>query len=96
MTNPNFIAQQAINCAQGELFEKPTETIELYEPSNSSDGSWFQSQFCHQCHNEADGFCSVLTKTFLYDITHPNYPNQWRYVNGKPTCTAFIQAQEDD
>lgn len=75
------------------------EKIELYRPSNGTDGEMFMSSFCYQCSKwrddpDAKTQCSIAASTMFWDIDDPKYPKQWRYVDGQPTCTAFDSREE--
>ena len=69
------------------------KSIELYRPSNGSEGECFMAEWCscceHEWYSEEEG-CDILGNTMAFDIDDPNYPNEWRYNSeGKPICTAF-------
>lgn len=81
------------------------ETIRLYQPSNGSEGEGFFAEWCRQCArdksmregenlDECDDseICPIIAKTLAYKVTDAEYPAQWCYVNGVPTCTAFLPA----
>jgi hypothetical protein len=73
--------------------------IKLYQPSNGTEGDIFMSRYCFQCakfphSSEAKNQCQIVLKTFAYDTRDKEYPNQWRYVNGRTTCTAFKSREE--
>jgi len=73
--------------------------IEIYQPCNGTEMDWFSSQFCFQCSKmpvscEAKNQCKILGDVLCYDRDDKEYPNQWRYVNGKPVCTAFVDREE--
>jgi len=77
----------------------------LYRPSNGTEGEWFYGAFCAHCIRESasrtenadpgDG-CDILAATYAFGISDPNYPREWRYVDGKPVCTAFRWDPEDE
>lgn len=76
-----------------------SEDIELFQPSNGTHGDIFMSEFCYRCskspHNpDAKNQCMIVLATMAYDKEDPEYPKQWRYVNGKPTCTSFKSREE--
>ena len=75
--------------------------VELYRPSNGTEGEVFMSQWCAQCvrdkaHREdfeEDG-CEIIAMTMAVDVDDPAYPQQWRKDGGAgPRCTAF---EEED
>ena len=72
-----------------------------YQPSNGTEGMGFMENFCFHCEherecNESEGVdvdkaCEILSATMRVDSGHPNYPKEWIYKDGKPTCTAYIE-----
>lgn len=81
------------------------KTIRLYQPSNGSEGEWFFGKWCGECArdksmregesvDECDDreVCPIIGRTMAYRVTDPEYPQEWRYVDGVPTCTAFVPA----
>lgn len=71
-----------------------TNKIELYQPSNGTEGDIFMERFCFRCSRcpkspEANNQCLILGKTFAFNIGDAEYPRQWRYVDDKPECTSF-------
>lgn len=76
-----------------------TEEAKLYQPSNSTDGFWFMSQLCDRCvkmphDHDAKNQCMIFLRTQAYNTKDPEYPREWRYVDGKPVCTAFKDREE--
>jgi len=72
--------------------------IKLYQPSNGTEGMIFMEQFCDKCWHETpgetpEGSCPIPLATMLYSINDAEYPNQWRYVDGKPTCISFFSRE---
>jgi len=68
------------------------EEIKLYRPSNGTEGMWFEEKFCLQCiHDDAasDKNCELITLVMCNYTTDPLYPNEWRYIDDKPTCTKW-------
>lgn len=63
--------------------------IRLYRPGNGTEGEWFMSKFCYRCVKDVDSSCEILFRTFGFEIDDPEYPQEWCYVDGNPTCTAF-------
>lgn len=73
------------------------KNIKLYRPSNGSEGECFRAKFCDRCeHDDAHNFreqgeklCPILGNSLLLDINDPQYPQEWQYQDGQPTCTSF-------
>lgn len=68
----------------------------LYRPSNGTEGMSFTEDFCEQCiHDNPDPNhpkkCEIFTATMLYGPNEPEYPKEWCYQDGKPTCTNFVK-----
>ena len=75
------------------------EKIELYRPSNHTQGENFMSDHCYQCYkwrddHEAKAQCDIVLRTMFYDLSDLKYPKQWRYVDGQPTCTSFKSREQ--
>lgn len=65
-----------------------------YRPSNGSEGDWFMGQFCFQCSAFPD--CEILGRTMAYNITDPEYPDEWQQdEEGAVTCTSFHDKKDD-
>lgn len=69
-----------------------------YHPSNGTEGMGFMESFCDQClHQNPDPDpkyskpknCEIHMLTMLYYPNQPEYPKEWTYKDGKPTCTKF-------
>lgn len=65
-----------------------------YRPSNGTEGMSFVEDFCEQCIHENPDLnskkkCEILTLTMFYYPTDKEYPREWIYKDGKPTCTKF-------
>lgn len=85
-----------------------TEKIQLYQPSNSSEGHGFISQWCGKCARDLacngtkhiddcgdDELCEILVATFRCDIDDLEYPKEWqRHPEKGPICTAFVPKGE--
>jgi hypothetical protein len=76
-----------------------SEEIELFQPSSGTHGEIFMSEYCYQCikfphDSDAKNQCQIVLATMAYDIQDPEYPKEWRYVDGQPTCTAFNSREE--
>lgn len=68
--------------------------MKLYRPSNGSEGTWFESNWCDNCIKhpksaDAKNQCVVLGNEF-----HGNATGKWVYKNNVPTCTAFKSRSE--
>jgi hypothetical protein len=75
------------------------QKIELYRPSNATEGDSFMSSHCYQCKHDDCGIgekvCDIIGNTMVYDIRDPEYPTEWRYgIDGMPTCTRFEEDTE--
>lgn len=55
--------------------------------------------FCDRCErdakyretDDATFACQILNRALIYDVTDPEYPDEWTYdAEGKPTCAAFL------
>ena len=66
-----------------------------YRPSNGTEGMWFADKFCANCIHDNPDYeakeprCEILTLTMCFDVTDKEYPKEWCYEDGKPTCTKF-------
>jgi hypothetical protein len=66
--------------------------IELYRPSNGTEGESFMGEWCYQCRRDTPKRpCSILTRTMAFDKDDKQYPTEWRYVGERPVCTAFVE-----
>lgn len=67
-----------------ETWVKPTGP---YLPSNGTDGYEFTSRFCEKCQKDLaagpEG-CEILLMALLGE-----QPEEWQWIDGAPTCTAF-------
>lgn len=75
--------------------------MKKYRPSNGTEGSIFYDKYCANCIHENDippnrKNCNIFTKTLLYDVDDDDYPKEWCYVDGKPTCTAWVKWDWDN
>jgi hypothetical protein len=75
------------------------EKIELYEPSNGTELDGFACKFCFECSKmpiscDAKNQCGIFGRVMMYKKTDKEYPKQWRYIDGKPSCTAFVSREE--
>lgn len=69
-----------------------------YRPSSGTEGMAFDAMWCAHCARDSkwrddpdvDGGCDILSATFIYSTTDPEYPKDWVYGHdGRPCCTAF-------
>lgn len=76
------------------------EGVELYQPSNGTEGECFMSQWCANCTADANfdpvtgagEGCEILASTMISGVDDDDYPRQWRSDGEKgPRCTAFEQ-----
>lgn len=75
-------------------------SIVLYRPSNGTEGEIFMAHFCERCavaeEKDYGPECDILMRTMAYDVNDLGYPTEWRRdENGQPTCTAFVQKEEE-
>lgn len=65
--------------------------IKLYRPSNGTEGHMFRAEFCQRCEHDHDfdNPCPIMMATMVFDTDDAEYPNEWRYVDDKETCTKF-------
>ena len=78
--------------------------IELYRPSNGTEGMGFMDRFCCHCFHEramtnpkGEGkACSIVARAMAFDENDKEYPREWRYVDGKPTCTKHVPYDWND
>lgn len=68
-----------------------------YRPSNGTEGSCFHAEFCDKCiHESEDDPCMILARTMAFGIDDEEYPEEWIYEDGSPTCTAFRHESEGE
>lgn len=68
-----------------------------YQPSNGTEGMIFMENHCFQCIHEKfshtqcheDKKCDIMSRTMLHDPGDDEYPEEWIYLDGKPTCTKY-------
>ncbi len=70
--------------------------IELYRPSNGTEGEYFMEAFCAKCvkfepcPGVGGRHCDIQMRSIVHGIDDAEYPGEWRYdKSGDPTCTAF-------
>jgi len=77
-----------------------TGPVKRFRPSNGTGLDFFYAAWCARCWREADPAseheCSILTRTLVYSVEDPEYPDEWRYAEGSvPVCTAFADLAGD-
>lgn len=80
-----------------------------YQPSNGTEGDAFIETWCGTCQRDRsmaegidmlqcadDELCEILERTFFFNISDPDYPEEWTYNedDGRPCCTAWIPKGE--
>lgn len=76
--------------------------MNLYQPSNGTEGECFIDKWCANCihedwlHTQKDGDkkCDILSNTMIYNLSDPEYPTEWIEEDGVPRCTAFKKRVE--
>jgi hypothetical protein len=68
--------------------------VRPYRPSNGTEGDIFIAQWCAVCSrngwSDEDGdACDILTRSFVYPVDDPDYPQEWVMGDRGPGCTAF-------
>lgn len=82
--------------------------IELYRPSNGTEGDGFFSAWCMRCARDktmSEGknyddcgpgeVCELIGNSMAFDVDDPKYPQEWRYGANGPECTAFVPVGQD-
>lgn len=72
---------------------------ELWQPSNGTIGEIFMADHCYKCakfpHSpDAKNQCRIVLLSMAFSIEDKEYPREWCYVDGEPTCTAFKDRDE--
>jgi len=67
--------------------------MELYRPSNGTEGDWFMGKFCEKCIYHEDGWCDIIDKSFWFDTDDKEYPQEWQYDGDNPICTKFNRGE---
>lgn len=64
---------------------------------------WFEGEFCDQCIHQTpicdhikQKNCDIVLMAMLHSPGHPEYPKEWIYRDGKPTCTKFVKWDWDN
>ncbi len=70
--------------------------MKLYRPSNGTEGEIFHERHCYQCIHcdpdpSGDKQCNILLRTLIHSINEPEYPKEWCYIDGTPTCTSWVK-----
>lgn len=65
-----------------------------YQPSNATEGVGFIESHCMKCIHcdpdpEGEKQCEILMRTMVYSVNDKEYPNEWVYLDDKPTCTKW-------
>jgi hypothetical protein len=68
-------------------------TSRPYRPSNSSEGEWFEAEWCDKCIRDGqeigcDG-CDILARGLAFGIGDPGFPTEWQIEGGKARCDGF-------
>lgn len=109
MAEPTHQPIKFIPSSAPELLKVQGFTIQpvKFRPSNGTEGDIFFANWCHQCARDKamsegkdydectdDEMCKIIGATMCYDIEDAEYPTEWIYKDGTPTCTAFVKAGE--
>ncbi len=93
MSAPKVVFEHSFPNTEGlrvDLFSNGT-----FKFWNGSEGSIFTSRFCDRCEKDREyreherNACRIFTDAMAFDTDDAEYPSEWRYVDGEPTCTAF-------
>lgn len=73
--------------------------IELFEPYGCEVGEAFMRDHCYQCikyphSSDAKKQCNIMGRAMGFHVEDKEYPNEWRIVDGNPTCTAYKNREE--
>lgn len=80
--------------------------MELYQPSNGTEGMQFEAEFCDKCWHDYryrkaikcgkynSKACSILTMALATSIGDPDYPKEWIEAINGPKCTAYLSIEE--
>ncbi len=68
--------------------------IHKYRPANGTERMGFYENWCARCRHDrpedADGGCEILRRTFIHEVTDPEYPDEWTCDDrGRTTCMTF-------
>lgn len=73
-------------------FSRPDGTP--YRPSNGQEGDIFMSGHCQKCVRDENQDCPIIANSMAFEVGDENYPREWQWRDGQPTCTAF-EMRED-
>lgn len=63
-------------------------SLELYRPSNATEGDGFLAEWCGRC--ALDMHCKLVSATMRNRTGDPNYPVEWVRGPHGPRCLAFV------
>ena len=79
-----------------------------YRPSNGTEGCAFYEDWCCKCQHDkpmsegkdfdccSDGeTCKIIADTLAYDVDEPEYPKEWTWQAGSPTCSKFLSVDDE-
>ena len=76
------------------------KAIKPYQPSNGTEGDYFEAEFCCRCQREAkfwrtqaaEDACDIHCRAIWSTPGDPDYPAEWIEDDdgSNPRCTAFI------
>lgn len=99
-----YSEEATLKCTRGVFLRMllAAEGIELYQPSNGTEGMYFMEQWCDRCVKDSCGAdeetgqqCPIIGNTMAYDRDDPEYPREWRQDGEEgPRCTAFVERTE--
>ena len=62
--------------------------VKYFMPSNGSQGEVFMDDWCYRCKHDAfdrgGDSCDILSLALISE-----QPEEWKYIDGRPACTAF-------
>lgn len=69
--------------------QRPAQAGKLYRPSNATESTRFEEQWCHHCSKE--GRCGIWLDAWAFAKDDDEYPREWVFdVDGVPMCTAYV------
>lgn len=61
-----------------------------FKPADGAEALKFEAVFCENCaKNNRARICPILVASSINDVTDPAYPEQWRFGDQGPECTAY-------
>jgi hypothetical protein len=86
---------QYSNCKRGCTSVCWVEQNDSYCPSNGTEGYSFIEEYCMNCIHcdpDPDGKkqCEIMLATMCFHPNEPEYPKEWKYINGEPRCTNHV------